>query len=142
MAFQHSIPKPLVDLNQWFIVTSVILSWILQLQWLLYIPFLAILSGFLFNYNPVMKLGRKFLKKEASAYQPEDVGQQRFNSGIAAFCLGTSLISGFFQWTAGYFFFSGMVFLAASIALAGFCIGCFIRFQWHRLQYKYKFIKD
>jgi hypothetical protein len=138
----NSIPKPLVDLNQWFIVISVALSWVTQIQWLLVLPFLAVLSGVLFHYNPVMKLGRQFLKKEASAYQPEDADQQRFNSVIAAICLGSALISGLFQWGAGYYLFSGMVFLAASIALAGFCIGCFIRFQWKRLLYRRKHRKD
>ncbi|MGR3764588.1 DUF4395 domain-containing protein [Rossellomorea sp. NS-SX7] len=142
MSVQHTIPKPLVDLNQWFIVTFVIFSWVFQLQWLLWIPFVTVLSGALFKYNPVMKIGRLFLRKEADAYRPEDAGQQRFNAVIAAFCLGTALISGLFHWTIGFYVFSGMVLLAASIALAGFCIGCFIRYQWQRLQYKQKIIKE
>ncbi|WP_254871230.1 DUF4395 domain-containing protein [Bacillus sp. Marseille-Q1617] len=142
MNAQNSIPKPLVDLNQWFIVSFVILSWVLQLPWLLWIPFFAVLSGALFKFNPVMKIGRLFLKNEVNSYRPEDAGQQRFNAVIAAGCLGTALLCELLHWRIGFYLFSGMVLLAASIALAGFCIGCFIRYQWQRQQYKRKIIKE
>jgi hypothetical protein len=29
-----------------------------------------------------------------------------------------------------------MVLLAAAVALSGFCVGCFIRFQWQQYQHK------
>ncbi|MCA1053937.1 DUF4395 domain-containing protein [Rossellomorea aquimaris] len=138
----NSIPKPLVDLNQWFIVITVILSWALQLHWLLWIPFIAVTTGAVFSYNPIMKVGRMFLRKDMSSYRAEDADQQRFNAVIASCCLGGALLSELLQWTTAFYLFSGMVLLAASVALAGFCIGCFIRYQWRRLQYKRKLIKE
>ncbi|MFC7783812.1 MULTISPECIES: DUF4395 domain-containing protein [unclassified Rossellomorea] len=132
----NSIPKPLVQLNQWFIVTSVAFSWVFQIDFFLVLPFLVGLTSVLFKFNPVIKTGRHFLKKELSSYPAEDADQQQFNNIIAVSCLGAAIISTLAGWSTGFYIFSGMVFLAASIALAGFCIGCFIRFQWKRFQYK------
>ncbi|MCR8847242.1 DUF4395 domain-containing protein [Rossellomorea sp. SC111] len=132
----NSIPRPLVQLNQWFIVSTVATSWLFQIEFLLLLPFLVGMSALLFKYNPLMKAGRLFLKKETSSYPPEDAEQQRFNNIIAVSCLGGAIISFLTGWDTGVYLFSGMVFVAASVALAGFCIGCFIRFQWKRFQYK------
>jgi Domain of unknown function (DUF4395) len=132
----NSIPKPLVQLNQWFIVSSVAFSWVFQMDFFLLLPLLVGLSALLFKFNPIIKAGRHFLKKEWSSYPAEDADQQQFNNIIAVSCLGAAIISTLAGWSTGFYIFSGMVFLAASIALAGFCIGCFIRFQWKRFQYK------
>ncbi|BCB04263.1 DUF4395 domain-containing protein [Bacillus sp. KH172YL63] len=132
----NSIPKPLVQVNQWFIVLTVAASWFSNIEAILFLPFLAGVSALIFKFNPVMKVSKPFLKKDLSAYPPEDADQQQFNNIIAVICLGAALMSAFAGWATGFFLFSGMVFLAASIALAGFCIGCFIRFQWKRFQYK------
>ncbi|WP_082892722.1 DUF4395 domain-containing protein [Rossellomorea aquimaris] len=131
----NSIPKPLVSINQWFIVISVVVSWLTNMEWLLILPFIAGLSGLLFRFNPVMHVGKRFLKKEMSSYPPEDFDQQQFNGAIAVVCLGSAFISSLIGWSIGYYLFSGMVFLAASIALLGFCVGCFIRFQFKKFQH-------
>ncbi|MFI8687336.1 DUF4395 domain-containing protein [Rossellomorea sp. NPDC077527] len=131
-----SIPRPLVQLNQWFIVSIVALSWVFQIELLIILPLLVGMSALLFKYNPVIKTGKLFLKKEPSAYQQEDADQQQFNNIIAVSCLGAAILSAAAGWSTAYYIFSGMVFMAASVALAGFCIGCFIRFQWKRFQYK------
>ncbi|MBN8193076.1 DUF4395 domain-containing protein [Bacillus sp. NTK074B] len=135
-ATTNSIPRPLVQLNQWFIVSTVAISWVVQIEYFLLLPFIVGMSALLFKYNPVIKAGKLFLKKEPSSYPPEDADQQQFNNIIAVSCLGAAIISALAGWSTGFYLFSGMVFLAASVALAGFCIGCFIRFQWKRFQYK------
>lgn len=132
----NSIPKPLVQVNQWFIVISVAISWMFQIEFFLLLPLIAGLAALIFKFNPVIKIGKRFLKKDPSQYPPEDADQQQFNNIIAVSCLGSAIISALIGWSTGFYLFSGMVLLAASIALAGFCIGCFIRFQWKRLQYK------
>jgi Domain of unknown function (DUF4395) len=135
-ATTNSIPRPLVQLNQWFIVSTVAISWVFQIEYILLLPFLVGMSALLFKYNPVIKAGKLFLKKEPSSYPPEDADQQQFNNIIAVSCLGAAIISSLAGWSTGVYIFSGMVFVAASVALAGFCIGCFIRFQWKRFQNK------
>ncbi|GAE44432.1 tcsBorf2 [Mesobacillus boroniphilus JCM 21738] len=92
-------------------------------------PLLAGISGLLFEYNPVMRIARRFLRKQPSDYIPEDWEQQQFNQKIAVFCLAGGLISYASGSTTLGHVFTVMVALAAFIAILGFCIGCFIRFQ-------------
>lgn len=131
------IPRPLVRANQWTIFIFTIASWFIS-PWLLAVPLLVNLSGLLFNYNPIIKIGRRFLKKKPSDYIPEDVTQQKFNSVIAITCLALGLIG----FTTGLpvigYVFTIMVASASSLALLGFCVGCFIFFQLNQLRYKLK----
>ena len=130
-----TIPQPLVRTNQWIIFLSVLLSLFLQQYWIMLIPLIAGLCGLLFQWNPIMKLASLFLKKPKKEYLQEDWDQQQFNQIIAVVCLAFASISFFFKWTVLGYIFSIMVGLASIVAIFGFCIGCFIRFQWKKYQY-------
>ena len=130
----RSIPQPLVRTNQWFIVISVVSAWFTGFEWILSLPLLAGLSGILFGYNPIMRAARRFLKKHPTQYIPEDWEQQQFNQKIAVICLTGGLVSFANGLTVLGYFFTIMVALAAFVAILGFCIGCFIRFQWSKYQ--------
>ncbi|WLR57166.1 DUF4395 domain-containing protein [Mesobacillus subterraneus] len=132
----RSIPQPLVRTNQWFIVISVLITWLTGIEWILTLPLLAGVSGLLFGYNPVMRIARHFLRKQPSDYIPEDWEQQQFNQKIAVVCLAGGLISYASGLTAFGLIFTAMVALAAFVAILGFCIGCFIRFQWSKYKSK------
>ncbi|GIW49995.1 MAG: hypothetical protein KatS3mg080_0606 [Anoxybacillus sp.] len=67
----RSIPRPLVRANQWFIVVSVVATWLSGQEWLLAFPLAAGLLGLFFDFNPVMRLAKLFLKKHPSEYVPE-----------------------------------------------------------------------
>lgn len=136
MSMSMSIPRPLVRTNQWVIVLSVALAWGLQQTWILAVPLVCGLCGLLFDFNPVMKLGRLFLKKPMGAYVPEDKGQQKFNQVIAVACLLLAIISWAFGWEIAMYVFSSLVLLAAFVAILGFCVGCFIRYQWGQYRYR------
>lgn len=132
----RKIPRPLVRTNQWFIVISVISTWLTGFEWILAFPLLAGISGLLFEYNPVMRIASTFLKNPVSSYIPEDWEQQQFNQKIAVGCLAGGLISYAGGLTVLGHIFTVMVALAAFIAILGFCIGCFIRFQWSKYKPK------
>ncbi|SOC42311.1 DUF4395 domain-containing protein [Ureibacillus acetophenoni] len=132
----ESIPRPLVRVNQWTIFLTVVLAWLTGLHWLLLIPLVANLSGILFNFNPIMKIARVFIIKEVKNYIPEDVTQQKFNACIASFCLAGGLISFSLGWTIVGYVFTIMVAVASFIAILGFCIGCFIFYQFKQYQYR------
>jgi hypothetical protein len=132
----RSIPRPLVRINQWFIVVSVVITWLTGVEWILTLPLLAGISGLLFGYNPVMRAAGYFLRKHPSEYIPEDWEQQQFNQKIAVGCLTGGLISYAIGLTTIGHIFTVMVALAAFIAILGFCIGCFIRFQWSKYKSK------
>ncbi|MEQ2465045.1 DUF4395 domain-containing protein [Niallia hominis] len=130
-----TIPQPLVRTNQWIIFLSVLLSLFMQQYWILLIPLLAGLGGLLFQWNPIMKLASLFLQKPRKEYRQEDWDQQQFNQIIAVVCLAVGSISFFLNWNIAGYIFTIMVGVASIVAILGFCIGCFIRFQWKRYQY-------
>lgn len=134
-----SIPRPLVRANQWVIVICVLAAWLSGQYWLLAIPLAAGLLGLFTGFNPIMRFARLFLRKQPSEYIPEDTDQQQFNQVIAVVCLALALIGFAVHWTVMAYIFSTMVALAAFIAILGFCIGCFIRYQWTQYTYRRSF---
>ena len=130
-----TIPLPLVRTNQWVIFLSVLLSLVLQQYWIMLIPLISGICGLLFQWNPIMKVASLFLKKPKKEYHQEDWDQQQFNQIIAIFCLTIGSLSFFLNWTVLGYIFSIMVGIASIVAILGFCIGCFIRFQWKKYQY-------
>lgn len=132
----RSIPQPLVRTNQWVIVLSVVLTWVSGQIWFLLVPFLSGLAGLLFGFNPVMKIAKRFLRKNPKEYIPEDWEQQQFNQKIAVTCLGLGFVSFLSGWNVGGYVFTIMVATAAFVAILGFCIGCFILYQWKQYQYR------
>ncbi|RSK26611.1 DUF4395 domain-containing protein [Bacillus sp. HMF5848] len=134
----QSIPRPLVRANQWFIVISVVLALGLNQSWILVLPLINGLLGLTIYFNPIMQVAKKFLKKHPSEYINEDRAQQQFNQWISVICITLSLI-GFItnNLVIGYMF-AVMVGVAALVAILGFCVGCFIRFQWQQFIYRRK----
>lgn len=131
-----SIPRPLVRVNQWTIFMSVVLTWVTGFYWILLLPLIANLSGVLFGLNPIIYFSKGFLKKDPSQYIPEDVGQQRFNSTIATLCLALGFLGYVFSINALAYTFTIMVAVASFVAILGFCVGCFIHFQFNQFKYR------
>ncbi|MCG1022572.1 DUF4395 domain-containing protein [Sutcliffiella horikoshii] len=132
----NTLPKPLVTFNQWFILTSVILSLTTGLYFLMAVPLLAGLMGLSLKWNPVISVARKFLSKPPGSYPQEDVAQLQFNQTIAVACLALALIGFYTGFVIVGYAFAIMVGVASGVALMGFCIGCFIRFQWQQYRYR------
>ena len=132
----RSIPRPLVKTNQWVIVISVVVAWVSGQEWFLLVPFIAGLMGLLFGFNPIIQIGKLFLRKNPKDYIPEDWEQQQFNQKIAVTCLGFGFVSFLAGWNVGGYVFTILVAVAAFVAIQGFCIGCFIHFQWKQYQYR------
>lgn len=131
-----SIPRPLVRVNQWTIFLSVILTWVTGQYWLLAIPLISNLLGIFTGFNPIMRFAKLFLTKDVKSYIPEDVVQQKFNSIIASICLAGGLIGFIIQIPAVAYSFTVMVAVASFIAILGFCVGCFIHFQYKQFIYR------
>ncbi|MGY3718171.1 DUF4395 domain-containing protein [Sutcliffiella cohnii] len=131
-----TVPMPLVTLNQWFIFIIVLLSLSTGIYHLLWLPFITGIIGLLFKKNPIILIGSQFLRKHKSSYPQEEIAQLQFNQTIAVTCLGISLIGFNFGIPTLGFIFAIMVGLAALVANLGFCVGCFIRFQWQQYQFR------
>lgn len=133
-----TIPKPLVTANQWAIVLSVIIALITQSGWILFIPLIANLSSLLTGFHPILVIVKRFLSKPANQYVQEDYDQLRFNQWLAVGFLFVASISFLLNWSILFNITTIMVGLAAIIAILGFCIGCFVRFQYQQWNYRRK----
>ena len=133
-----TIPKPLVLANQWTIVISVVISLITQSAWILLIPLVSCLLSLFTGFNPVLAIVKKFLTKPANQYAQEDYDQLQFNQWLAVGFLLVATISFFMNWSILFNIATVMVGLAALVAIMGFCIGCFIRFQYQQWNYRRK----
>ena len=136
-----SIPRPLVRINQSFIALSALLYLISSQVYFLILPIVFGISSLVLNYNPIIEFSKKFLKKPKNEYIQEDVAQQRFNQMLALTMFVLSFISYYLniQWLSVTF--AIMVFLASTIAVLGFCIGCFIHYQFNMWQYRRSLLK-
>jgi hypothetical protein len=79
---------------------------------------------------------KPFLRKPLSSYAQEDRSEQRFNQILAVVLLSASVLSAMAGWQLASLIFAGMVFAAAFVAILGFCIGCFIQYQWKQYRYR------
>jgi len=123
-----TIPKPLVQLNQAFLVATVLAGLIVH-PLILLVPFAVGIVTLTTKKNPLIAFGRRFLPNPPNSYPQEDREQQLFNQWIATACLALALL--FFA--AGQAIvatvFGAMVIIAAGVALMGYCIGCTVRYQ-------------
>lgn len=126
---QQNIPRPLVRANQWTIIITVIAFVFTRNPYLLLIPLLSGLSSLYFNVHPIMEIAKKFLRKPLNLYIQEDKQQQRFNQILAVTMLSMAFLSSLLGWTFLSLFFAIMVLSACSLAIAGFCVGCYIHYQ-------------
>lgn len=133
-----TIPKPLVLANQWTIVLSVVISLITQSAWILFIPLVSCLLSLFTGFNPVLALVKQFLSKSPDQYEQEDYDQLQFNQWMAVGFLLVATISFFMSWSVLFNIATVMVGIAALVAIMGFCIGCFIRFQYQQWNYRRK----
>lgn len=134
------VPYPLVRTNQSVIVVCVLLSAITGSGMWLLIPLLAGLSGFLVGVNPILFGARLFLRRPPSTYAGEDRSQMRFNQSIAVTLLSAGFVSYLAHWYLFAYLATALVGIAAMVAMSGFCVGCFIRYQWG--QYRYRRNRD
>lgn len=137
----NTIPRPLVRLNQSFIALSAILYLISSNRLLLILPIIFGLSSIFLNYNPLFVLGKRFLKKPMNEYIQEDKAQQRFNQILALSMYILAFVSVSLSQVLISYIFATLVFLASTIALMGFCIGCFIHYQYHMWKYRRSLVK-
>lgn len=137
----NTIPRPLVRMNQTFVATNAILYLLTSHLVFLVLPIIIGLTSVLINYNPLFVIGKKFLKKPMFDYIQEDKAQQRFNQILALSMFSLAFMSSIINQMLLSYIFAIMVFLASTIALMGFCIGCFIHYQYHMWKYRRSLVK-
>lgn len=131
-----TIPQPLVRANQAFVASTALAYLIFKNEVFLLIPLLNCLFSLVIHKNFIMLFTKKFLRKPLNEYHQEDKDDQRFNQTLAMLMFLLSYISHLFNWTYSSVIFASMVLIASTVALMGFCVGCFIRFQYRMYKYR------
>ncbi len=126
------IPMPIVRLNRVIIVAGVAAAIVLQQPLITTILLALILPAALFGRraSPIFAIGSRLLAKQNIGAELEDPGLMRFNNSIAAVMLGGAQIAFALGAGAVGYGLAAAVGLAAMVALLGFCLGCFLYFQF------------
>ena len=136
------IPLPLVKLNRWVLVVGVVSGLLLQQPLFTTVLFVMMLSAVLFGRRGslIFQVGKRLLAKRNAAAQRagnvEDPQLVRFNNSIAAILLGGAQLAFLFGLGWVGWVLSVAVAVAAGVALAGFCLGCFLYFQFKMHHYR------
>ncbi|MBP2018980.1 hypothetical protein J2Z79_002396 [Symbiobacterium terraclitae] len=135
---QEDVPLPIVRLNRWLIVLAGAAAALLRSPWPLTVLLLLLLPAVLFGqrWSPIAHLGRALFRGRLDGAEREDRRLMRFNNVIAvallvgaqaAFYLGLPVLG----WVL-----AALVVTAAAVALAGFCVGCFLYYQFRLNRYR------
>jgi hypothetical protein len=132
------IPLPIVRLNRWTLFVGVLAGFVLQQPLVTTALFLLILPATLGGqrWSPIFKAGKRlFARWNATALQ-EDRRMQRFNNSIATILLGAAQLAFLAGAPVIGWVLALMVAAAAGVALAGFCVGCFLYYQLKLNRYR------
>ncbi|HZK61309.1 MAG TPA: DUF4395 domain-containing protein [Anaerovoracaceae bacterium] len=137
-SFKTGIPMPIVTFNRAFLTITMLGAIISGQIWITTIVFLILLPVTLSGrkFSLIYHTGQFLLKNQITGAELEDASLQRFNNTIATSLLGFAQIAfaasqPFLGWV-----FAGMVALASGVALAGFCVGCFLYYQFKIQRYR------
>ena len=139
---RSSIPLPIVALNRATIVISIVAGLALGLPLITTALLVVLAVALLFGPRGslIFRVGDRLLSRQVAAAreagQTEDAVLMRFNNSIAVAVLALAQVA----FLAGQPFvgwvLAALVAVAATVALAGFCVGCFIFFRLRMLQYR------
>ncbi|WP_281887388.1 DUF4395 domain-containing protein [Paenibacillus sp. YYML68] len=137
MKQMNEIPRAFVRANQAGIVLMIVLASILQQPILIAalwaVQVITLWRGL--KVNLFVQLASPFLRKAAMSGPTEAMELTRFNNSIAVGMLTCSMLAFWLDRDGllGYLF-AGIVAVAALVALCGFCVGCFLYYQYKRLR--------
>jgi hypothetical protein len=126
------IPIPLVKANQTLFVLGSLLAVYFQNVWAVLFLFIISISSLLFGprANLAFRITRPILRHRLFYAATESVELQRFNQIIAVSCFTLASLFLFLLHNWIGWIFVVMVILAASAALAGYCVGCLLYFPY------------
>lgn len=127
------IPYPIVRLNRLVIVASVLLAFVTNTPLITTALFVVILLATLFGrrLSLIYQVGSRVFATQNLTAEKEDPRLMRFNNAIASVLLGLAQVAFLAGATTLGFVFAGIVAVAATVALLGFCFGCFLFYQFN-----------
>ena len=141
-ATASEIPLPIVALNRAVIVSGVVVGLVFEQPLVTTVLFVVLAAAVVLGPRGslIFQVGRRLLRRQVAmareAGQTEAAVLMRFNNSIAAVMLGLAQAAFVADNPFVGWLLAGTVAVAATVALAGFCLGCFIFFRWRMFQYR------
>jgi hypothetical protein len=134
----EDIPMPIIKLNRWILAVGGLLGLLFQQPLVTTALFLLLLPSVVWGQRAslIFHLGSRIFAARVPFAEREDRRLQRFNNLIAFSMLGVAQVSFVVGLPIVGWVFVMAVVLAASIALAGFCVGCFLYYQFKLNRYR------
>ncbi|MDQ5825928.1 MAG: DUF4395 domain-containing protein [Chloroflexota bacterium] len=135
---EDDIPQPIVNLNRWTLVLGIVGGLVLQQPLFTTVLFLILVPAVLFGQRGslIFQLGKRVLPGTERGTPGVDRRLMRFNNSIAMLLLGSAQVAFLFGATGLGWALALMVAVAASVALAGYCVGCTIYYRFRIYRYK------
>jgi hypothetical protein len=129
---------PIVRLNRWILASGIVVGLLLRQPLFTTALFVVLVPAVLGGqrWSPIAKLGRLLFARQIPIAEREDRRLMRFNNSIALVLLGAAQLAFLAGQPLVGWVLAGMVAVAASVALAGFCVGCFIYYQFKLQRYR------
>lgn len=126
------IPMPIVTLNRVILLTGVTVALVTQQAWIIGLLALLVLPAVVAGrrWSPIFRLGSVLLASRLPGAEQEDPRLMRFNNSIALTLLGSASLALFAGLPVVGWVLAAMVAVASAVALLGFCLGCFLYFQF------------
>lgn len=126
------IPMPIVTFNRAVLVGGILAGCILRQPLFTTVLFVMILLAVLFGPRGslIFQVGKRLFARRIATAEREDRRLMRFNNSIAVLLLGSAQIAFVLGWTIVGWVLAGMILVAATVALLGFCFGCFLFYQF------------
>ncbi len=136
---QDGVPMPIVVLNRWTLLIGILLAFVTRQPWITTLLFLMLAAAVFGGpeYSLAALAGRKLFADRIPGAEREDFKLTRFNNSIALALLGLAQIAFLTGLGALGWILALMVAVAAGVALAGFCVGCFLFFQFRMLRHRF-----
>ena len=139
---QHSanadIPQSIVKLNRWMLVVGILGGLALQQPLATTLLFAILLPATVIGQRAslVFQVGKRLFARQLPTAPREDRRMQRFNNSIATILLGAAQIAFLAGAPLVGWVLALAVVAAASVALAGFCVGFFNYYQFKLQRYR------
>lgn len=130
------IPLPIVTLSRWLLLTGIVAGFLLHQPLFTTALFVLLAPAAALGRrgSAIFALGGPVLARQCRAARRagryEDPRLMRFNNSIAAGLLGAAQLAFALRYPTLGWALAGMVAVAAAVALAGFCMGCYLYYQF------------
>jgi hypothetical protein len=132
------IPLPIVLLNRWTLLLGVLAAFVLQQPLIATALFVILSSAALFGSRGslIYQIGSRIFARWNATAETEDRRLMRFNNTLGAVFLGIGQLGFLFHAPLVGWIFSAFAAFAAALALAGFCVGCYLYLRFKIERYR------